>query len=226
MRMEPHHPTVPGLPNLDRIPEGITMIMNAAPGSLPNPDHVSYYILENERRIYLDGDIDSSVLALQRMILRWNMEDRGKSAEERMPIFVCIFSYGGDVDFMWSIIDTIEASVTPVYTVNLGVAASAAALIFLSGHHRLMMKRARVVIHEGSARMSGDSTKVLDASDSYRKVIKNMKEYVLSRTKISPAVLNRQKNHDWELDAGCCLEHGVCDRLIDSIEEITGGSAP
>ncbi len=219
MRMDPHEPGVPALPNLDKLPEAMKVIMNSSSG-LPDPDQVSYYVLEAERKIYLDGDVDPSILALQRMILRWNIEDRGKSAEERKPICIYIYSYGGDVDVMWALIDTIEASVTPVYTCNLGVAASAATLIFLAGHKRYMMKRAKVIIHEGSARMAGDSTKVLDASDSYRKVIKKMKDYILSRTGISAATLNRQKSHDWELDTEYCLANGICDAVVSSLDEI------
>ncbi len=219
MRMEPHAPEIPGLPNLDKLPEGLNVIMSND-GGLPLPDQISYYVLEKERKIYLDGDVDMGVLAIQRMILRWNMEDRGKPAGERKPISLLIFSYGGDVDVMWSVIDSIETSVTPVYTYNMGVAASAAGLIYLSGHKRFMMKRAKMIIHEGSARMSGDSTKVLDASDSYRKVIKKMKDYILSRTDIAPATLNRQKNHDWELDAEYCLAHGICDGTVSSLDEL------
>lgn len=219
MRMEPHAPEVPGLPNLDKLPEGLNVIMSSSAG-LPHPDQISYYVLENERKIYLDGDVDMGVLAIQRMILRWNIEDKGKSPEDRKPISILIFSYGGDVDVMWTVVDTIEASVTPVYTYNMGVAASAAGLIFLAGHKRFMMKRAKMIIHEGSARMSGDSTKVLDASDSYRKVIKKMKDYILSRTAIAPATLNRQKNHDWELDAEYCLAHGVCNETVCSLDDL------
>ncbi len=219
MRMEPHAPDIPVLPNLDKLPEAMKLIMGNSSG-LPDPDQVSYYVLESERKIYLDGDVDPSLLALQRLILRWNMEDRGKAPEERKPIGIYIFSYGGDVDVMWSVIDTIEASATPVYTFNMGVAASAACLIFLSGHRRFMMKRAKIVIHEGSARMSGDSTKVLDASESYKKVIRQMKDYILSRTKITPATLNRQKSHDWELDTEYCLAHGVCDQVVSGIDDL------
>ena len=220
MRVDPHSPQIPGIPGLDRIPEGVAVIARENTGNLPHPDQISYYILENERKLYLDEDIGDGVLTLQRLILRWNMEDRGKPVEERTPIRLYIFSYGGDVDYMWSLIDAIESSVTPVYTCNMGIAASAAALIFLAGHKRMMLKRAKMVIHEGSARMSGDSTKVLDASDSYRKVIKKMKDYILERTNISAAVLNRQKSHDWELDADYCAEHRVCDGIVESLDEI------
>ena len=191
----------------------------AIPG-LPDPDLISYYVLENDRKLYFANDVDISILKLQRMILRWNMEDAGKPREKRKPITLYILSLGGDVDMMWSLIDTIEASETPVYTVNMGVAASAAGLIFLAGHKRFMLKHSRVIIHEGSAHMSGDAVKVMDAGESYKKVIKQMKEYVLQRTHINASVLNRQKCHDWELDSTYCLQYGVCDIVIKKLNDI------
>ena len=121
---------------------------------------------------------------------------------------------------MWSIVDTIEASETPVYTIDAGVAASAAGLIFLAGHKRYMLNRSKVVIHEGSAHMAGDAVKVMDAGESYKKMLRQMKDYILSRTQINASVLNKQKCHDWELDARYCLDHGVCDAIIGKLSEI------
>lgn len=187
---------------------------------LPVPDLVSYYALENDRKLYLDGEVDNGVLSIQRMILRWNMEDAGKPVEERKPIILYIFSPGGDVDAMWSLVDTMAASRTPVWTVNMGVAASAAGIIFLAGHRRLMLRRSRVVIHEGSARMAGDAVKVMDASESYKRLMKQMRDYILERTQIPAAALTRQKCHDWELDAEYCLSHGVCEAVVDSLDQV------
>lgn len=155
-------------------------------GVLPAPDDISYYVLEQDRKIYLDYDVDKNIMSLQRMILRWNIEDKDVPVGERTPIHIYIMSYGGDMDYMWSIVDTIETSKTPIYTVNVGTAASAASVIFMAGHKRFMLPRSRVIIHEGSAQMSGDSTKVLDASESYKKAIKRMKQYIMSRTQIPP----------------------------------------
>lgn len=187
---------------------------------LPIPDEISYYVLEKDRKIYLDVDVSPDIMAIQRMILRWNMEDRGIDPKERKPIHIYIMSYGGDLNYMWSTIDMIQTSETPIYTVNVGQADSAAALIFMSGHKRFMMPRAVVVIHEGHASASGDSTKFLDASDSYRQELKRMKEYILTRTQIPPRLLSKKRNNDWEIDSAQCLEYHICDAVIDNLSEI------
>lgn len=196
------------------------LIVQMPDNSLPNPDSVSYYALEKERKIYLDSAIGPENLSLHRMILRWNMEDAGKSAEERRPIRIYIMSYGGDLDYMWTMVDIINTSKTPVYTINIGVAASAASLIFISGHRRIMMPSSKVIIHEGSAAMAGDAVKVMDATDSYRRELKRMKEYILRKTRIPQQTLIRRKNNDWTIDAACCLKYGVCDQIAESLEEV------
>ena len=189
-------------------------------GPLPNPDDISYYILEKERKLYLDFDVDEDLLAIQRMILRWNIEDKGKPAEERKPIWLYIMSYGGQLDYMFMLIDTIEMSSTPVYTVDIGQCASAAALIFMAGKKRFMCKSATVLIHEGSATMGGDAIKVQDQADNYKKALKQMKDFILAHTHIPKAQLMKRRANDWELDAAYCLENGVCDAVISNIEEI------
>ena len=187
---------------------------------LPNPDLISYYVLEKERKIYLETNVGPDNMMLQRLILRWNMEDRGKPVEDRKPIRLYVMSYGGDLDYMWTVVDTIKLSKTPVITINMGVAASAASLIFIAGHHRLMLPNAKVIIHEGSAQMAGDAVKVMDATDSYRKELKRMKDFILENTKIPPATLNRRKNNDWTIDAKYCLENSVCDEVVTSLDDI------
>jgi len=159
-------------------------------------------------------------MALQRLILRWNMEDAGKPPAERKPIWLYIMSYGGDMDYMWSTIDMILTSSTPVYTVNVGVAASAASLIFLAGHKRFMLPRSKLIVHEGSAQLAGDAIKVMDQSESYRKQLKQMKEFILAHTAIPRSQLMKKRSNDWEIDADFCLANQACDVIISSLDEI------
>ena len=188
--------------------------------TLPCPDEISYYVLEKERKIFLEFDVDPNIMAIYRMIMRWNIEDSGVEVEKRRPIKLYIMSYGGNIDYMWALLDAIRLSRTPVHTINVGVAASAAALLFMSGHVRFMLPNAKVMIHEGSAQFAGDANKVMDASDSYKKELARMKEFILAATKIPKAQLNKKRNNDWELDAGHCLEYGVCDHIVQNMDEV------
>lgn len=187
---------------------------------LPDPDQITYYVLEKERIIYLDCDIEYDVMTVQRMIVRWNLEDKGKKAEDRQPIKMFVHSSGGLVFYMWPLIDTMEASITPIYTINLFMAGSAAALIFLAGHKRYMMKNSKMIIHEGQNEISGDAVKVLDATESYKKQLKKMKEFIADHSGISKSLIMKKRNNDWELDAKYCIENKACEQIINTLEDI------
>lgn len=188
--------------------------------SLPDPSTVSYYVLEKERKVYMDFEVSPAVLELQKLILRWNKEDQGKPVSERKPIRLYIMSYGGDLDYMWTLVDAMMLSVTPIHTINMGVAASAAALIFLAGSTRYMTPNAKVLIHEGSAQVAGDANKVMDATQAYAKELQRMKDFILMRTEIPKKLLNKKRDNDWTITAQECLDMKVCDRIIESIDEV------
>ena len=203
-------------------PDAVSIVTELQDTALPDPDVISYYVFEKERKIYLDSDVDSSVMSLQRMLMRWNLEDKrnGKTKETAKPIWLYIMSYGGDLDYMWVLIDAIKASIAPVYTVNLGVAASAASLIFVCGDKRFMTEHASVVIHEGSAQLAGDAVKVQDAADVYKLQLKQMKEFILAHTEIPKTQLMKKRSNDWTLNAEYCLKHKVCNQVVKDMSEI------
>ena len=195
-------------------------IIDKANLQLPDPDLLTYYKFLNSRKIWFDFAVDECTLEIARNIILWNIEDFEKPVEQRQPIMLYLFNYGGSLDLMWMITDVIRQSVTPVYTINMGQCGSAAALIFMSGHQRFMLPSATVLIHEGQNQIGGDAVKVIDQAESYKVVIKRMHEYILSRTNIPKSMLTRKKNNDWEINSEDCLKYGVCDRIVESISEI------
>lgn len=210
------------MPEVLSITEALSEILAAVSEdhSFPDPDYLAYHQLLKDRIVYLETDVGEPMLRLHKQILLWNKEDAGIPKEQRKPIRIVIMSYGGSSDFMWMIVDAIKASKTPVYTYNIGSAHSSAGLIFMSGEKRFMTKNATLVIHEGSAEFDGDAVKVMDASESYKKMLKQMKDYIVEQTEIPKATLARKKSNDWELNAEECLKYKVCDKIIDSLDEI------
>ena len=210
------------MPEQITITEALSEILAAVSGdnSFPDPDYLAYHQLLKDRIIYLETPVDEPMLRIHKQILMWNEEDKGVPVDHRKPIRIVIMSYGGAADYMWMIIDAIRSSKTPVFTYNIGVAHSSAGLIFMAGHKRFMTPSATMIIHEGSAGFEGDAGKVLDASESYKKVLKKMKDYILERTEIPKATLNRKKASDWELNAEECMKFKVCDAIVESIDTI------
>jgi len=187
---------------------------------LPDPGIVNEYTLLQDRRLTLTGEVCLDTIYFSKMLLQWNIEDMGVEPEKRKPIWLYIFSDGGDADVMWSVVDMIIASETPVYTVNFGTCSSAAAYIFMAGHKRYMLKNSHIMIHEGSAGFTGDAGKVRDQFASYDEMLKRLRSYILEQTEIPVKILNRRKNDDWTMDSEEALKYNVCTDIIEKVSDI------
>lgn len=170
--------------------------------------------------IWMDVSVDVSVLEYIRLIARWNIEDLGIPSEQRKPIKLLLFNYGGNFDLEWALIDAIETSKTPIWTINMGICASAAADIFMAGKNRLMMPNAKLMIHQGAAGFEGDAQKVFDQTKNYKAQLDKIKKFTLDHTEIPPKTFNKYINNDWWLTAEECLKYKVCDAIIKSLDDI------
>ncbi len=191
-------------------------------GPFPDPEILNYYKMLQNRKLWFDIEVDETVLDYIRLIMLFNLEDEQAKipADERKPIWIYIQNYGGDAEMMWALLDVIKTSVTPIYVVNMGLAASAAAIIFIAGHKRFMMPSAHVLIHEGSGSIKGDAVKILDQADSYQKELARMRSFILDHTRIPAATLKKKRNNDWDISADDCLKYGICDVIVERMDEI------
>lgn len=187
---------------------------------LPDPNLVMYYYNLNHRVLWIDRDIDDSLLREVRQVLKWNQEDAGKSIENREPIHVFLQSIGGDVTSCFTFIDTLSLSKTPVYTYNVGVCMSAALLMLLAGQKRYCFKHSQVMIHQGSSKIDGDYTNVEAAMETFKKITVMMKDYILERSLIDAKTYNKYKEKDWYLFAEDQVKYGIVDKIIQNLDEI------
>jgi len=82
------------------------------------------------------GDIDSEIINdIIQLIYEINEEDAKKTQVE--PIKLIINSFGGEVYSGLALIDVIDNSLTPVYTICHGSAMSMALIIYAAGHQRM-----------------------------------------------------------------------------------------
>lgn len=186
---------------------------------LPSPELLNFYKDVKNRSLWI-GDVDDGLLEYIKLILYWNKEDAGKLREERKPIRIFIHSYGGNADVCFSLISLIKISKTPIYTINMGMAASAGALIFISGHKRFAMDGSAALIHQGSTSVDGTAGQVLAASKAYTDLLKKMQTFILENTKITKAVYNKNKKDDWTILSDKFIEYGIADVIVSDIDEI------
>ena len=74
-----------------------------------------------QRKLFLNVDVEQlSVADIVKHIMQYNKEDKGIDPKDRQPILLYVTSNGGEVDSGFELIDIIQNSKTPVYTINLG----------------------------------------------------------------------------------------------------------
>lgn len=187
---------------------------------LPDPTLRDYYRDEEDRVFWLNSEVGDCAEDLMKMILRCNKEDKNVSIENRKPIKIFIDSVGGDVVFMWSIINMIEMSKTPVYTINYCTAYSAASEILASGHKRFALPGSHVMIHLGSCAYAGDVANVESTKKYFDALSKKTVDHLLKKTKIEPKMFKKKTLTDWFLDENDALENGIVDEIVTDLDEI------
>lgn len=178
-------------------------------------DEMFYLRDLNQRKLFLNADIDQFTVAdAAKHIMQFNKEDKGIEVEKRTPIILYVTSNGGAVDAGFELIDIIQSSKTPVYTVNLGYQYSMGFLIGLAGHKRFAMKNSKFLMHDGSNFVYGSGTKVQDQMEFQRRVEARVKDYILSRSKLTSEEYDNKLRVEWYLFADEAKEKGFTDYII------------
>ena len=186
---------------------------------LPDPYLLTYWQDEQERCFWSEGEISDSLYEISKQILRYNREDKGILIENRIPIKLFINSPGGDLDATMSFVQLVELSKTPVITVNAGMAYSAAGLILMSGHKRYAFPGSQCMIHSGSASgISGTFEQTASFMDNYKKLIDDMKKYILKKTTIASRMLNKKKTLDWYIDEHGMIDNHIVDEIVTDLD--------
>lgn len=188
--------------------------------SLPDPAMVEFYRRLQKREILWNADIDDSTIDVALYIKKWNAEDKGIKPEDRKPIKIFINSDGGSVDTVLHVIDMIQLSKTPVYTIGMGRCYSAGALLLMAGHKRYIFKHTTCLIHDGSSGAIGNIGKLLDNLRFTEQLEKRIKAYILSRTSIPEAMFDDNYRRDWFLFSDEMIALNIADCIVTDIDTI------
>ena len=188
---------------------------------LPSPDYLSYYKNLQDRIITLYDNIDiDTIYEYIENIIMFNKMDKDIPIEERKPIKIRMSSYGGDVDAALAFVACVEKSKTPVYTYNMGVCMSAAAIMFLSGHKRFAMPNSQYLLHQGYAKIESSQTAVIEQVEELKKNRDKIRDYVMSKTKIDKKTWTKAQKSEWYISVDECVELGIADKIVDDIDEL------
>ena len=179
------------------------------------------YCNSNNRLIYISDDINNCSIGAVCYNLLSIINDDDKQDEKeknftREPIKIYINSFGGELYDMWSLIDIILNSKTPIYTYCTGYAMSAAFKIFLAGHKRYATKHASFMYHQINCWYSGKYQDTVEYRKEIDKLQQQIEDYVIERTKITKEKVEeiRLEKKDFYIHSQEALELGIIDGII------------
>lgn len=168
-----------------------------------------------QRKLFLNVDVEQlSVADIVKHIMQYNKEDKGIDPKDRQPILLYVTSNGGEVDSGFELIDIIQNSKTPVHTINLGYQYSMGFLIGLAGHKRFATQNAKFLMHDGSNFVYNSGAKAQDQMEFQKKVEERVKQYILSRSKLTSEEYDSKLRVEWYLFAGEAKDKGFVDYII------------
>lgn len=165
-------------------------------------------LLYNNRQVFLTGVIDEKST---RDIIK---ELRALSIINSKPIVMHINSRGGYVQEGLAIIDTMRTIGAPVITIIIGIAASMAAIISITGAQRLMTKNAVWMAHNITSGTYDYLEKVYDKVDYLKLLEKQIFLIFRARTKLSERELTKSRHGELYLFPQQAKDKGVCDIII------------
>jgi len=181
-----------------------------------NPDDMlqSYVIQQgdNTRIVVLHGEVNehsiSSVIVQLLQLANQNNK----------PIHLVISTYGGSVDEMFSLYDTIKFLPCPVHTVALGKVMSAGVLLLASGvkGKRMIGRSARIMIHPISGGLFGNVFEAMNEMKEHQRLQELMVNALLRETKMTKKQIEKimRAGHDYFLTPDEALKMGIVDRIV------------
>ncbi len=174
-----------------------------------SPDPLAEKFLKT-RQILLSGEIneDNAEKIIRQILIL--------EADSDKPIYIYIDSPGGDVDAGFAIFDAIRFVNAPVYTIGMGLIASAAALILLAApkERRLGLPHSHYLIHQPSSGMKGVATDIEIHAAEIAKTKAKLNDIIAFETGTPLDKVSRDTDRDYWLDANESVEYGLISRVI------------
>lgn len=166
------------------------------------------------REVQCTGEIDNATCDSLAMQLRHLAAvDPGKE------IKLFVNSPGGEVSSGLAIYDIIKSISCPIRTICFGMAASMAAILFISGDQREMLPHARIMIHDPLiTNFGGSALQIKTLSDDLLRTREITGAIIAEHTGKSLEEIFEATAKDTYFSAEEAVKYGMADRIITSIE--------
>lgn len=184
-------------------------------------------ITVRDNHIYYYGSVSTSNclklnLAIQDVSRRLSLA-RVDLGVDNLKIYLHINSFGGSVFAALSSIDTIINSEFPIVSIIEGAAASAATLMSVVCHERVIRPNAYMLIHQMSSGFWGKMEEIKDEFINLKKLTKKLKGIYKAHTKLRNKSKDKSDNDTIRLndilkrdlwwDSDECIKYGLVDRV-------------
>ena len=168
------------------------------------------------RTILLSGEINKPLAerVVRQMIL---LEDAGDE-----PIKVFIDSPGGDADAGFAILDMMRFVKPDVYTIGMGLVASAGALILLASpkEHRLGLPNSHYLIHQPLSGMRGVATDIEIHAKEIERMRERINTLISEETGTSYEQVEKDTDRDFWMNADEALSYGLISKIVKNRSEL------
>ncbi|MBU4314089.1 MAG: ATP-dependent Clp protease proteolytic subunit [Actinobacteria bacterium] len=170
-----------------------------------------YSRLLKERIIFLGLPVDDNIANLiMAQMLHLEAEDPEKDIQ------LYINSPGGVVTAAMAVYDTMQFIKSPVSTICIGQAASAAAVLLLAGEKgkRFSLPNSRVMLHQPSGDVSGTTIDVEIHAKEMVRIRALLNEIIARHTGQEVKKVEKDTERDFILSAKEAKEYGIVDEVI------------
>jgi ATP-dependent Clp protease protease subunit len=181
----------------------------------PGPDPLLNKMLKT-RTILLSGEIKKELAerTIRQLLL---LEDMGDD-----PIRIFIDSPGGDADAGYAIFDMIRFVKPPVWTIGMGLVASAAAIIQLASPkaQRVGLPNSHYLIHQPLSGIRGVATDIEIHARELEKLREKINRLIADETGAPFDQVEKDTDRDYWMNAAEAVNYGLITKVISSRNEL------
>lgn len=179
------------------------------------PDAITSKFLKT-RQILLSGEINKPLaekIIKQLLILEADSDD---------PIRIFIDSPGGDADAGYAIFDMIRFINAPVYTIGMGLVASAGALVLLAApkERRIALPNSHYLIHQPLSGMKGTATEIEIHAKEIEKLRAKLNALISFETGKDLEKVAEDTERDFWMNAEEAQDYGLISRITKTRKEL------
>jgi ATP-dependent Clp protease protease subunit len=169
------------------------------------------------RTILLSGEVkkDLAERTIRQLLL---LEDEGDD-----PIRILIDSPGGDADAGFAIFDMIRFVRPPVWTMGMGLVASAAAIILIAApkERRIGLPNSHYLIHQPLSGIRGVATDIEIHARELEKLRERINKLISDETGTAPEQVGKDTDRDFWMNAEEAVRYGLISKIIRRREELS-----